>query len=233
MGKNTFSAFRCRRLLAESLASETAKNLAESIKQNGRASMVVSGGSTPELFFHELSWQEIAWSLVTIVMADERWVPPEHPDSNEKFIKNKLLQNKAHNAQFFGFYNYSENAIQGCGKYRDELQNIQQPFDVVVLGMGDDGHTASLFPGAENLKQALSLDGHQMCVAVQPPQAGHERATLTLPALLNAKQIFLHIQGEKKRAAYEQALAGGPPEEMPIRAVIFQEKVPVHVYWAP
>ena len=225
--------FDSRLLLAKELATIIAKKLTESVNKNGYASLVVSGGSTPELFFEALSDKNIPWKMVSVSMADERCVSPRHRDSNEKFIKTKLLRGRAKSAQFVALYNDAENKSKGLKECALRLSNIRKPFTVVVLGMGDDGHTASLFPGAINLKQALCPEDGQICMAITPPHAPYERVTLTLPALLDSKRIVLHIHGEKKRLVCEQAISGLSVEEMPIRAILLQKKVPVHVFWAP
>ena len=110
---------------------------------------------------------------------------------------------------------------------------MPRPFDVLILGMGADGHTASLFPDAPKLSRATDMKATQTCMGIAPRTAPHERMTLTLPAILDARQIFLHITGQDKKDVLQQAQADGPMEEMPIRFVLRQQTAPVAVYWAP
>ncbi len=124
-------------------------------------------------------------------------------------------------------------AGEGEDECMQRLKQMPVPFDVLILGMGGDGHTASLFPGAASLSAALDRTSGRICMAIVPRVVSHDRMTLTLPAILNSRQIFVHITGEEKRRVYEKALAEGPLEAMPIRAILGQEAVPVTVYWAP
>lgn len=228
-----FKEFNDPSSLAASLAATVAELLRTGIRKRGGASLAVSGGSTPVPFFAALSEQELDWQQVTITLADERWVDPAETDSNEHLVRRHLLQNRAAAARFVGLKTAAPTAVQGEKECEARLAPVPRPFDVLVLGMGNDGHTASLFPQAERLGEALSPDSGQLCLAITPPAAPHERMTLTLPALLHSRQIILHIVGPEKRAVYEQAMADGPVASMPIRAVLKQESTPVAVFWCP
>lgn len=113
------------------------------------------------------------------------------------------------------------------------LSSIPLPFDVLILGMGNDGHTASLFPGADRLSEAVNLDSGKLCMAICPPVTPHERMSLTLPAILNSREIILLISGKEKHDTYIKACRQEPAEEMPIRYILNQAQAPVTVYWAP
>lgn len=228
-----FREFKDSTTLAAALAAQVAELLRAGIKEQGRASLVVSGGATPLPFFEALSELALAWPQVTITLADERWVDPDDAASNEHLIRRHLLQNQAAKARFVGLKTEAATAAQGEKECAARLDLLPQPFDVLILGMGNDGHTASLFPQAARLGAALAPDSGKLCLAITPPGAPHERMTLTLPALLHSCQIFLHITGVEKRAVYERALANGPVAEMPIRAVLHQNAAPVTVFWAP
>ncbi len=227
--------FPDRKTQARALAERTAYLLAKAVSKRGRASLVVSGGSTPVLFFEELSGQEIEWSRITITLADERMVPEGHPDSNGALVKRHLLRDRAAKARFIGLYAGAEAAGSDRGeRYCEErVRSIGLPFDVLVLGMGSDGHTASLFPGAPELKEAVDMDSGRLCASITPPDAPHERITLTLPALLSSRWIFLLISGEEKMKVLKRALGPGRPEEMPIRYVLNGAGRPVELFWAP
>jgi len=213
------------------LASEVSSRLVQGIEQQGCASLVVSGGRTPLGFFHVLSQQVLDWSKVIVTLADERWVDSGHKDSNEKLVRENLLINHARQAEFLALKTCAESAAMGCSELEKSLSNMD-PFNVVILGMGDDGHTASLFPGATALATGLAMDSGLSCVAMKPLDAPHERISLTLPRLLNCDYLAVHICGSSKKKVLQQALAGTSVTELPIRAVLQQDLTPVNVYWA-
>ena len=228
-----FKEFKDSATLVVALAAQVADLLRLGIKERGRASLVVSGGSTPVPFFAALSERELDWEEVTVTLADERWVDTSDAASNEHLVRLHLLQNRAALARFVGLKTGALTAAQGEKECADGLAEVPSPFDALILGMGNDGHTASLFPEAARLKSALALDSGQLCMAITPPSAPHERMTLTLPALLQSRRIILHLVGPDKRAVYEKALTEGPVGEMPIRAVLRQTISPVTVFWGP
>lgn len=228
-----FKEFKDSATLVAALAGQVADLLRAGIKARGRASLVVSGGSTPVPFFAALSDLQLDWEDVTITLADERWVEPSDAASNEHLVRRHLLQNRAALARFVGLKTEAATAAEGESECAEHLGGVPRPFDALILGMGNDGHTASLFPEATRLRRALSLDSGQLCMAITPPSAPHERMTLTLPTLLQSRQIILHLVGSEKRAVYEKALTEGPVGEMPIRAVLNQTISPVTVFWCP
>jgi 6-phosphogluconolactonase len=213
------------------LADEVAMYLKQSIDQQGSASLVVSGGRTPLGFFHTLSQQSLDWSKVVVTLADERWVDADHKDSNEKLVRENLLINNANQAQFLALKNSSETASEGCAELEKALASLNE-FSVVILGMGDDGHTASLFPGSTTLDTGLDMHSGLNCIAVTPLDAPHERMSLTLPRLLNCNFLVVHISGSNKQKVLQQAQAGTSITELPIRSILQQDISPVTVYWA-
>jgi len=219
--------------LAKNLADFIIKRLAHGIEDNNHASLVVSGGTTPKPLFEALSGRSLNWRKVTITLADERWVDSDDPESNERLIKKYLLQDKSQEARFIGLKNNAATAGNGEATCHNLLKTIPRPFDVVILGMGNDGHTASLFPGARQLAQAMDKRSSATCLTLSPEGASLERMTLTLPVLLDAKQIIIHITGSEKRTVLQLAMADGPESEMPIRAFLRQNTIPVRIYWAP
>ncbi len=228
-----FEAFPDRDASAASLADEIVKRLATGITRSGRASLAVSGGTTPKVLFERLSAMDLGWSSVVITLVDERWVAPTEADSNEHLVRSHLLRGKAAAAAFIGLINGADTAAAGEKECERNLRRIARPFDVLILGMGADGHTASLFPGARNLSRATDMRAVQTCMGIAPVTAPHERMTLTLPAILDARQIYLQITGHHKKEVLQQAQAEGPAEEMPIRFILRQQKTPVSIYWAP
>lgn len=228
----TFLKFDSQAALITGITGSIAQLLATAINKRGGASLAVSGGSTPVLMFEALSRVDLAWDKVVVSLVDERWVDVADKDSNENLVRRHLLKNKAA-AAFIGMKTAAATASEAEKECNNRLKLLPMPYDVMVLGMGDDGHTASLFPGAEKLPLAVDMASGHACMAIVPKAAPHERMTLTLPAILNAREIIILISGTEKREVYEKALGDGPPEEMPIRYILRQDKVPVTVYWAP
>lgn len=219
--------------LARALCEHIEIELQTALAARGRASLVVSGGRTPTPLFNRLAQQNLPWQDIAITLADERWVATDTDTSNERLLRHELLRDHAARAPFFGLKSDAETAALGAQRAWSALAQIPRPFDVVVLGMGDDGHTASLFPASPQLAQALDALRAPACVAMQAPVAPHERLSLNLAALLDARQVILHIQGAHKWAVYQAAKAAGLATDLPIRAVLQQTKLPVEVFWAP
>jgi 6-phosphogluconolactonase len=219
--------------LAQALAADVAQTLARAIDARGGASLIVSGGRTPVKFFEQLRAQPIEWRRVCIALADERWVDPSDPGSNEKMVREVLLKEQAAEARFAGLKNAAPSPDLGAVSAWETFARIPRPFDVTLLGMGDDGHTASLFPGSPNLSIALAASASAGCVGMWSPSAPQPRLSLNLSALLDSRRILILIEGGGKLSTYETAGGAGPVEEMPVRAVLRQNRVPVEVIWAP
>jgi 6-phosphogluconolactonase len=211
--------FENREAQADHLAATVAAQLETAMREHGEAHLSVPGGSTPVLFFDALSRKKLAWWRVAVSLNDDREVPADHEASNVGLVRKHLLQNEAQEAVLLSLE-----------------QAAAKPADVLVLGMGEDGHTASLFPGAPELATALDPAHADRMVRIipdpLPPHAPYPRNSLTLSAILSAKQIYLLICGRTKLHVYEQALKSAPVD-MPVAAVLHQGHVPVSVYWAP
>ncbi len=230
----SYNSFTHREALDSQLADDVAGILVQAIKERGKATLVVSGGSTPLQFFKLLSEKELPWSEVTVTLADERWVEPDHADSNEKLVRENLLVGNASAARFLPLKNSHVDANDGMAEL-DEALAKTGCFDLVILGMGGDGHTASLFPKARMLKQAVAMDSGKNCMAIDPVTAPHQRMTLTLPRLLESRKIFIHITGQEKKSILQDAgwrIAPAEQRELPISFIFQQQKTPVSVYWA-
>jgi 6-phosphogluconolactonase len=215
------------------LAAAIAFDLNAALARRPAASLVVSGGRTPVDMFARLARQPLEWARVQVTLADERWVGVDDPASNEALVRGTLLREHAAAAQLIGMKNDAQTPAAGADATWRTINAMPQPFDVVVLGMGDDGHTASLFPGSAGLGAALDAAAAPGCVAMQPLAALHARLSLNLAALLRARRICLQISGEHKWQVYQRVLAAGPIEELPVRAILRQQAVPVDVYWCP
>ncbi len=219
--------------LNHALAGEIKVDLEEAIAARGVASLVVSGGRTPVALFEQLRTEALDWSKVWITLADERWVESTHESSNERLVREHLLKDLAAKAHFVGLKNPSTAVAEGLEWTWHALSRVARPYDVVLLGMGDDGHTASLFPQSPGLAQALDTSAPPACVAMRAPVVPEERISLNLSALLDARRIVLHIVGAGKWQVYQRVQTPGPVNEYPVRGVLHQQQVPVDVFWAP
>ncbi|WP_240232400.1 6-phosphogluconolactonase [Devosia lacusdianchii] len=218
--------------LAIELAEAVAERIRTAIAERGSAAIAVSGGSTPARFFQSLGkTKDIDWSKVIVTLVDERWVDETSDRSNALLVNERMLQGPAAVARFFPLYSGGDEPdIAGVAKTNALLADLPQPFAAVVLGMGNDGHTASFFPGGDTLAEALASPGPT--IAIRAPGAGEPRITFTLPRLLHTDGLYLHIEGEEKAAVLDTALGDGPIEDMPIRAVLRSGHA-VNVYWCP
>jgi 6-phosphogluconolactonase len=206
-----------------------AKQLSDAIDARGTATLVVSGGRSPVAFFQNLAKQKLDWSKVVVTLADERWVPVEHVDSNAGLLKRYLLQGPAAKAQFLSLYSASAN-LEQAAEQADRLLAELPAIDVLVLGMGDDGHTASLFPNSPNLSDALKVDGTRRCYPMLAPTVPHQRLTMSRALLASAKTTVLSISGQSKLTTLSAALAGDDVAAMPIRAFL---QPTLEIYWCP
>lgn len=219
--------------LAHALSGELKVDLEEAMAARGQASLVVSGGRTPVKLFEQLRTEALDWSKAWVTLSDERWVETASPASNEKLVREALLTGPAAAAHFVGLKNPAPAPEAGADWATRALTRVPHPFDVVLLGMGEDGHTASLFPGSLALNKALDRSSPPGCIAINSLTAPHARLSLNLAALLDTRRVILHIEGESKWRVYQRAKAPGPVAELPVRAFLHQKEVPVDVYWAP
>ncbi len=224
--------FVSRNVLDQTLADKVANILAEAINRTGKASLAVSGGSTPKGFFSALSVKDIAWKNVTITLADERWVNIDSEASNTRLVHENLLQNKAESAKFFHLKQGDNLCSETLSDLNLAAKTSLLPLDVLILGMGEDGHTASLFPCSDEISAGLAVPNDDVLMAVTPKTAPHQRITFTFASLLASKQTFLHLCGTAKKQVLEKALADNNELEMPIRAFLQHPDVNTQVYWA-
>jgi 6-phosphogluconolactonase len=192
--------------LSRALSSSIAADLRAAIAARGQASLVVSGGRSPVKLFEDLREHVLDWTQVSVRLVDER---------------------------FAGLKNAAATPALGAAPAWASFASVPQPFDVLVLGMGDDGHTASLFPNSPNLAAGLDPGAAPGCIAMTAPSAPTERLSLNLAALLHSRRIVILLNGESKWRTYIAASQSGPTEHMPVRAVLRQQRTPVDVIWAP
>ncbi|WP_224544201.1 6-phosphogluconolactonase [Mesorhizobium sp. CA16] len=226
-----WNGFADRQDLATALAGQIADRLDSAIAERGTALLAVSGGTTPAKLFATLSTAPITWDKVTVTLVDERFVPPSSPRSNAGLVAANLLQNKAAAARFVPLYHEAANIENAASMDSEALRALPWPLDVVILGMGADGHTASFFPDAGNLEELLDPASQRIVLPVHAASGGEPRLTLSMARIVAAGFVALHIEGEDKRAAFNGAM--DPGAKKPIRRVIEAAPRPIEVFWAP
>lgn len=207
--------------LADAAAEAIEAALQGALDARGRACLVATGGRSPGPVYDRLSGADLDWGKVVVILSDERQVAADSPNANARLLRERLFVGRAAKARFLPLTDYAEPALKRL-----------LPFDAVMLGMGEDGHIASLIPGSPVLAEAMDPGGDRLLAESpqgwgSPPVA---RITLTLAALLQSRAIFLLIAGEAKRQVIAQAEAGA---DLPVRAILAQDRVPVRVLWTP
>ncbi|MEX0346266.1 MAG: 6-phosphogluconolactonase [Rhizobiaceae bacterium] len=222
--------FAAPSLLAAALAEAVASRLREAIETRGEVVLAVSGGSTPATFFRALARKHLDWQSVTVTLVDERFVPPSSDRSNERLVRQNFLMADAGAAKFVGLFD--DGGFDGAAERASErISNLPQPVDVVILGMGTDGHTASFFADAGNLEALLDPNENRAVLAVRSATAGEPRLTLSSSILTSARHLFVHIEGEEKRSLLSDVLA--ERTTAPIGSVLNNLNYPADIYWAP
>lgn len=211
----------------EVLAQDIGRHIAAFLRRSGQCTLAVSGGRSPIPLFARLAQLELDWSQVHVRLVDERYVPPEHPDSNERLVRRHLLKANAASANFRGLY------VRGAGiETAVAAANAEaKPVNVALLGMGDDGHTASLFPGAVQLSAAISPEA-ACYLHITPPAAPHERISMSLAALQACDHRILYIAGDTKREVLRQAEKKADPA-LPVSLLAAEPGATLDVYWHP
>jgi 6-phosphogluconolactonase len=217
--------------LANALADYVGDAITARLKLASRCAIALSGGKTPVRFFVALAVKKLDWSAVTITLVDDRWVPESSPRSNAALLRQYLLQGPAAAAVFLPLVNGADSPEAGRREAELAIAALPLPFAAVVLGMGNDGHTASLFPNGDRLVEALApvLGNHVETMRAEAAQEA--RMTLTLPVLLEADRVAIHIEGEEKRRVLAEAELPGPAAQMPIRAVLARRPAP-DIFWS-
>jgi len=224
-------SFRDEADLADAAAAGAAGRLAEGLRQRGRATLAATGGRSPGPVYDRLAATGLDWSRVEVTLTDERFVPPTSPESNERLVRARLLTGHAGAASFVPLWSDAASPDAAAALAEPAVAALT-PFDVVLLGMGEDGHVASLIPGSPALEAGMDPESQRLCLGVpagvgSPPVA---RITLTLAALSQARSILILISGATKRQVIQQAAAGA---DLPVRALLVQDRVPVRVFWSP
>lgn len=225
--------FADRETMATAAAIAIAAHLSAAIAARGRATLSLSGGSTPADTYRNLSETDLDWAEVTVTLADERWVPPSAEESNERLIRDTLLRGRAKPARFIGLHRRQDPA-DAVAEIQAALADTPRPIDIGVLGVGEDGHVASLFPGTESGPLSLTAQGRVAVVAKEGPGESKARISMTLPELASHAALIVLAHGLKKRAIIDTVLGmSGDPEGLPVAHLVAAARGPVDFYWAP
>ncbi len=216
--------------LAETLAASVAQTLASALETRARASLAVSGGNTPQRFVTALSRQNLDWSRVDVCLVDERWVDLAEPDSNEGMLRDLMAGTAMAGAQFYSLKTAAPQPAEAIGRVRERFQTFTWPLDVCVLGMGEDGHTASLFPAMPMLTEAL----HDAALDFIPVPAGFKgpaRVSMSAAPLLAAHRCIVHIEGQGKYRALQEVCEHRDALAAPVWALLAGQAC--DIIWAP
>lgn len=230
--------FDSRDAMQASLVAEIVFLLEQALAEHGQALLLVSGGSSPQPIYQALSAQPLDWAKITVALVDERWVDLNHPASNEAFIRQQLLRGPAAKARLVAMKTPASSAESGLAECEARYQQLCERADICLLGMGSDGHTASLFPYAHGLEAGLNPENPHRCVAISAQRSevtgDHtERLSLTLNYIQRSKKQLLLITGQVKLDCYRQALVCSELQLMPISALLNSDSAHTEVYWAP
>lgn len=228
-----YHCFYRRDELAHELAATIGKTLESACIAGGGGVFITAGGNTPIDTYRKLSRLDLSWEKITVMLTDERWVAPDHPDSNEAMLRRELLCACAARAHLVSLVSGDRTPELAEAVIEQRLQSLSRPSDIVMAGMGEDGHIASLLPQAAGLTRAMDPCSEKLCLAINSASIAHPRMTLTAGALLQTRRLILLFFGYRKRGAFERALAGHDVLDKPVRILLNQEQVPVDVYWAP
>lgn len=219
--------------MARDVAGDVAGCLQEAIETRGRASLVVPGGTTPGLFFDALADSDIDWSRITILPSDERWVKVTDAGSNERLIRERLLVRQAARAHFMSWREAGETRNQAAASLSAQINELL-PFDACVLGVGADGHVASIIPGAVGYHDLYAWDFENHVKPVDAPGAAGavERLSLTFEAIFRSRLVVLLTTGATKRAVLAAAQRG-ENDAGPVIMLMRPQVMPVWACWAP
>lgn len=221
--------FDSRLEASEAAAARIAELLAKRLDHQKIASIVVSGGTTPRQCLSTLAKVPLEWERVQVALSDERWVPADDDDSNEKLIKDSLLTHEASPAQLLPVYAADVSPEERCEALQNPLPAL--PFACSLVGMGTDGHFASLFPDAEQLETGLDVESGRLYVPIETAASPHPRISMTLAGISRSDEIALLFFGEDKLDIYKQALESS--DSFPVSRLLRQKRAPVRLFWAP
>lgn len=226
------NTFHDRTRLMNGLCAAMGEWMTEALSKRRKISIALAGGTSPGPLYQDMSHLVLDWSKVTVTLTDERWVSPEDPSSNEYLIRNRLLHRRAEEATFIPFKTNHATPQAGAATTERRLKPAL-PIDICLLGMGTDGHIASLIPGATGYEAAVDPAGDRMVAGLHADNAAGspDRMTLTMPALLKARRIILLIMGAEKQRVFDEAR--NQEGDSPVRYLLTGNRTPIHTFWAP
>jgi len=210
-------------------AGRMAELLANRLDNQSKASIIVSGGTSPKNCMAALAKTPLDWQRVQIALSDERWVPPDHEDSNEKLVRESLLVDEAASATLLPVYADDVSPEERCEILQNPLPVL--PFACSLIGIGADGHFASLFPDAEQLALGLDVECGRLYIPVTTAASPHVRISMTLAAISRSDEIVLLFFGDEKLDVFKQAVASSNGD--PLSRLLRQKRAPVRAFWAP
>ncbi|MGB8365922.1 MAG: 6-phosphogluconolactonase [Rhizomicrobium sp.] len=234
-GAVNFEAFADAETLDTAAAALIAASLRHGLDARGVASLIVTGGRTPSGIYDRLARTPLAWEHVEITLSDERCIDSRSPESNERLVRDHLLQRNAACAHFIPLLSFESKPEECISNVERRLAAMHWPMDLVLLGMGEDGHIASLFPDSPVLSAALDTRSHRRCIGVPDgkPAPIQLRLSLTLRALLDTRAILIVATGNAKRHIFEEALTMDRFDVVPIAALLHHSRAPIRFLWAP
>ena len=234
MGEVVERLFPSMAALAPVLAAEIAERLAAAVKARGVASLVATGGATPGPLYDVLSDLDLPWERVFVTLSDERWVSVENAASNQRLVRERLMRGRAAGARLNGLTTADPTPALAEPALEAVIEALPRPFDVVVLGMGGDGHVASLFPGNPATLRAMDMNAPALVAAAESQGAAgaDQRLSLTFRALRETAWTAILITGDEKLALARRARTGDDVAELPVRGVLTGPAGPVEIWWS-
>ena len=228
MSSHSVETYPTRAQALDPITKSLVKALESALQHKSRTTFGVCGGRSAEALFPLLAASSLPWTSIDVVLVDERWVSTQSVESNEKLVRDNLLQGHATAATLVGLKTHHDRAVDALDAVEQRLDKVELPIDVLLISMGDDGHIASLFPsGVENGQN------HRRVVATTSPLPPHERISLSPWVLRNSQRIILPVFGEGKQALFNKAIQEGPTTEYPVRHVLTQTDARCEVFLAP
>lgn len=222
--------FASREMASEAAAEHVSSAISAGLVDTPETAIIVTGGSTPVTCYELLSDTALPWHKVHVLISDDRCVPADHEASNEGMIRRSLLTKRAAKAKLVPVYNDELSPEDQCRVLSERMDSLPLPFSISLLGMGTDGHFASLFPDSAGLENGLDEHGADRCLMVETAASSYPRITLTMATLVESKEILLLFFGDDKRDIYEHAKRSN--SNYPIGHLL-QQQIPVCTFWAP
>ena len=223
--------FASRELASEAAAQHISSAIGASLVDTAETAIIVTGGSSPVNCYELLADKALPWHNVHVLISDDRCVPVDHEASNEGMIRRSLLTKHAANANLIPIYKQDLLPEDQCRVLSEQMDSLPLPFSISLLGMGVDGHFASLFPDFSQLENGLDEGGEDRCLPVQTAASSYQRISLTMATMIQSREILLLFFGDEKREIYERAKR--PDSNFPVSRLLQQEQTPVRAFWAP